>query len=475
MKRLSAAAAALMSLSVPMLARAAVNACGRASKGPCQTPDAFDYFPDPAGRGLVLTNFGLLFPPDPAARWEVVCDDTFGRPPPDRVRVSSDGELFAASGSGLFVSGADGCSFTVVGGELAGRSVIDVAFDPEDRQVVWALSTAPSVLWRSTDRGRTFMKAHSFPEGVDFFRVALAPSDRRRVYLFGAGSGGATPFAWSTDGGQSFATADLAAVASPPPAAPFVFFAIAPDDPQALYLVELTAAGDELWRSSDGGQTMSRLFKLQGRDAFGGLAFGPTSRTLYLAGTDAFPLRGEPPGRLHVSRDGGASWEDPVPSGQRGPRYGCLVSSGRKLYACGAGQLDDFLVGVSEDEGRTWVPIAGLDQVTGVKSCVRARCLSTETWLCDNYGQCPAGVVPSDAGAPPPRDAAAAGCPGPACPGAGDGCGCRAPGSRGSEGPSAWWSLVIAIAIAVAIRARRPFSNRSRPSACWQSRSRPPG
>ena len=116
------------------------------------------------------------------------------------------------------------------------------------------------------------------------------------------------------------------------------------------------------------------------------------------------------PGHLHVSRDSGASWEAPLPSPLTGPRYRCLSHSAGKLYACGAGETlgDAFLVGVSSDDGRTWQPHTRLRDVAGARSCVKSRCLATEVWLCQLFGQCApdggADALPSpDAASATPR------------------------------------------------------------------------
>ena len=60
------------------------------------------------------------------------------------------------------------------------------------------------------------------------------------------------------------------------------------------------------------------------------------------------------PARLLVSRDGGDSWEPPIPSPRNGPRFRCLAVRGDRLYACAGGlpNGDDFLLGYSTDGGR---------------------------------------------------------------------------------------------------------------------------
>jgi MYXO-CTERM domain-containing protein len=452
---LATGAALTLGLSATALARPGQASCG-ASRGPCQSADAFDYLMGPEGPALVLTNFGLLFPGDSSSQWQVVCDDNFGLATPDRVRLAPSGDVFAASDVGLFRATDQGCAWSRATGDIAGRAVLDVAFDPRDPNLVWAMGDVPRVLWRSSDGGRSFNKSHSFDASLAFHRLVVAPSDGRHIYLFGRGRGNASPFAWSDDGGLTFTAGDLITGASPAPRLAFEFYAVAPDDPRALYFVVFDTAGDQIWRSSDGGASTTPLFTLLGRDAFGGLAFGATSQTLYVAGTDPFPMDGNPPGRLHTSRDGGKTWEAPINSGDRGPRYSCLVAGrDQKLYACGPGSLDEFLVGVSSDEGKTWAPVASMKQIAGTKACVRAQCLSTETWLCDIYNQCPPGVEPMPNRPPEPgpvRDAGTDACTGSACAQPG-GCGCRTGGA--SSASALPWALLVAAAACARNRRRR--------------------
>ena len=179
---------------------------------------------------------------------------------------------------------------------------------------------------------------------------------------------------------------------------PLAVLAVAPDDAETVYFKVTEPEGDELWKSTDGGKTLVRLLKLADFELLAGLAFGPagpsgqTDAALYVAGRAPIVVDGVPPGRLYVSRDGGGSWQPPVHSPRGGPSYRCLEFSGGKLFACAGGEAagDAFLVGVSEDEGRSWAPVVRLADVHGPRACVRDRCLQTELWLCEGYGQCAA-------------------------------------------------------------------------------------
>jgi hypothetical protein len=265
-----------------------------------------DYFATGSGgRGIAVTNFGILMPGDRLSSWQVICDDNYGLAAPTQVRLHPDGRVFAASNEGLYFS-ADGCAWSRAMGDIAGRIIFDVAFDRQNPSQVFALGEIPRQLWRSTDGGQSFTQLLSFEDRtLTFHRMLVAPSDGKRIYLVGRGRLAATPFARSLDGGLTFEIGDVAADSTPPPMSWLELVAVAPDDPSILYFSVINATdGDEIWRSSDGGKTAAMILRMPD-DAFSGLTFGATAQTIYVAGLDPFPLMDKPPARLYVSRDGG--------------------------------------------------------------------------------------------------------------------------------------------------------------------------
>jgi MYXO-CTERM domain-containing protein len=380
----------------PAQASSGRNRCS--ARGPCNSPDAVDYFASGAqGRGIVVTNFGILMPGAGPSSWQVVCDDTFGLALPPQIRLHPDGRVFAASNEGLYLT-SDGCDWSLATGDLEKKVIHDADFDRQTPGQVFALADIPRKFYRSTDGGRSFSQVHAFADTFTVHRVVVAPSDSKRIYIIGRGRGSSTPFARSGDRGQTFEIGDLVTGATPTPRNLLEFVAVAPDDPAVLYFYVINPAeGDELWRTTDGGTTVSMVMRVQPGEAFSGLAFGSTTQTLYVAGNDPFPLGTKPAAHLYISRDGGKTWSTPLASGEKGPRYRCLDWEGGKLYACAAGEPggDAFLIGVSSDEGQTWSPAVRLGELQGAKSCVQARCFYTEEWLCENYCYCAPGLLPS--------------------------------------------------------------------------------
>jgi photosystem II stability/assembly factor-like uncharacterized protein len=477
----SAALAVTLSWSPP----AAARTC---AAGPCATPDPVSYLsgtPD-----VVVTNFGLLYP-GAGTDWELVCDDNFGVPPARQVRRTADGRMMAAGPNGFYVS-ADGCQWTMGGGELAGKILFDAAPDPQMAGRVWVLGEIQRALFRSDDGGASFRRVYSFPADLTLERLVVAPTDSRRLYVFGRGRDNITPTLVSTDEGTSFEIFDLAARATTVPHTVLDFVAIAPDDPQTLYFSVLDGEGDQLWKTSDGGRTVARVLTMAEKDAFGGLAFGTSTRQLYVGGANLFYGDGKPAGRLYQSEDGGASWQPPIVSGVRGPRYRCLTTSGGKLYACGAGEStgDEFMIGVSSDGGRSWTPTTRMADIAGARSCVKARCLPTELWLCKTYSQCApgldAGALP-DSGSTDGPSPADGGPDAPACVGTAcveeQGCSCRLGAGRSVAGGLPGLLVVLGLGLAAFRRSsgRRgsPAGGRASSAPCparrtWRSASPSP-
>jgi hypothetical protein len=389
----------------------------------------------------VLSNFGLLVSGERPQSWQLVCDDVYGKPVPELVWADRRGRFFAAPSSGLRRS-ADGCTWADAGGAIGGLAVVDVAFERDAPESVWALAgpERDRVLARSGDGGASFQIAHRFGDGHPYAQLRIAPSDSRRIYASG-GTGGSSWLAASVDGGATWTVNDLAGGMVPPPPSAFVLQAVSPEDPQVLFFSLVDAYGDEIWRSEDGGRSLQRVLKGGSRDWMTALAFGATGQTVYAAAAVVPVIDDDPRGRLYISRDGGRNWGAAVPAGADGPAYRCLQFSEGKLYACTNEDLlgQSFLVGVSPDEGRSWSPLLRVRDLGGVKSCVRSTCVASEAWLCDQFGRCPGTEVDAGTGGAGASDAGAGdgkvidagdGCAGGRCEGSG-GCGCTVVASRG--------------------------------------------
>jgi hypothetical protein len=342
-----------------------------------------------------VANFGLL-EPGTGQTWEYACDDMFGQPDALHERRSPNGNFFFPTTRGLMFT-QDRCTFTQAGGDIAGKVIYDVAIDAKDPNLVFAIGDTPRVLWKSTNGGVTFTTIQTFPAGLALLNVVLPPGRTKEIYVVGRGKGTSSPVAASTDDGASFTMRDPGLSAGAAIATSFEFLSADPTSPQTLYFTILEGDGDRLWRSTDGGATVTQLLKLGATEGLMGLAFGPTAGTLYLAAVDLFPLAGQPPGQLYLSRDAGKTWLPPRPAPETGPQFACLVADGARLYACstGQGRKEDLMLGYSDDEGTTWTTMTTLGSLAGPKSCVKLQCEAVSQWLCDTYTSCAEGMSPT--------------------------------------------------------------------------------
>ena len=336
----------------------------RPASGPCRTPEPFALLPAPPyPSDVVVANFGLLMPA-PAGRAGTSCATTAtGWRPPDRVWRPPDGRLLAAGRAGLQPLGRrlrlDGRRRRS-GGPSWSPTWPSIARTPEPdlgaRQPARACSTA-----RST-ADSTFQASGRSPTASPIPRLLSAPSDGDRLYLVARHAWAPRPGSSPRDGGETWTEPGAHRRPRPAAAQPAAaWWRSRPTIPRALYFVIVDQDGDEIWKSADGGQSLTRVLELREGEVLGGFAFGATGATLFVAGTAPIVVDGRPPARLYRSTRRRPDLGRPIPSGADGPFFRCLTFAGGRLLACGAGETggDRFLIGASPDEGRTWSPWSG--------------------------------------------------------------------------------------------------------------------
>jgi photosystem II stability/assembly factor-like uncharacterized protein len=328
--------------------------------------------------------------------------------------------------------------------------VLDLAFDPMRGARLYALGQSPRALYVSEDGGATFALRSRFADDGDILKIAVAPSRPDTLYAAGDREGRLLLLRSGDGGGTFVAVAPGAAYAD---GLPLDLLGVHPGDPMTIFAALRAASGaDTVWRSGDGGGTWTRLLSLPTRETLGGFSFGPTGDVLYVGSREQFFQPGAPPGQLYRSTDGGRSWSAPRPSGARGPRYRCLSHRGGRLYACAGGKAngDDFLLGVSSDDGATWTSLMTTDAIAGPEPCARAACTATAAWLCDAYGLCEV-----DAGPRAPGDGGVM--PAPST----GGCGCVV-GARGRQPRGGLTPMLATLAWTLLRRRQRRLSRRER-------------
>jgi photosystem II stability/assembly factor-like uncharacterized protein len=208
-------------------------------------------------------------------------------------------------------------------------------------------------IWQTRDGGASWLATPLQDDNAtyQFLGAAIAPSAPRNLYgsdpnagIWRSGDGGAT---WAqANGGLPFSA----------PFYPVQALAVDPADANTAYLG--TSQG-QIFKTTDGGGSWTRLATLPGGKAVLGLALDPSDRRrLYASGLQ----------RVSTSADGGATWTpvDPDPGVfQEYPSLAVDAATGA-VYAAARVGTDPLLIGTggvyrSADFGATWKRVLGTE------------------------------------------------------------------------------------------------------------------
>ena len=229
---------------------------------------------------------------------------------PDLVFVAALGHGYGPNPErGVFRSRDGGKTWKRVLGKSDDIGAIDVAFDPRDSKTilaalwqtrrppwnVYASSNGPgSGLYRSTDGGETWneIKGGGFPsEKVGRIGIAFAPSDSKRVYaIVDAKDGGLYV---SKDGGATW-TRGCHETRIWGRGWYFGGVTVDPKDPDTVYV-----CNTGLYRSTDGGKTVTPIKGAPGGDDYHELRIDPSDPRRMIVATDQGAV---------VSVDGAKTW-----------------------------------------------------------------------------------------------------------------------------------------------------------------------
>lgn len=213
------------------------------------------------------------------------------------VRASGASGASSTSGTGVYRSADGGRSFQLVLARGAGTGAVDVAISPTDGRVVYATlgrsrpsdgtadgaSDLGSGVFRSNDGGTTWQPLmNGLPRltstGANVARLAISPSNARRLYVTISGVGPATLFrsddggdTWIEPGSGSWSTGTRSSLP----------LTADPRNPDVVYLV-----GAAVWRSTDGGRTFARWHAARDGERFAELWLHPTDPNVLLLGGD---------------------------------------------------------------------------------------------------------------------------------------------------------------------------------------------
>ncbi|AUX28664.1 MULTISPECIES: hypothetical protein [Sorangium] len=341
------------------LAAAALSALPSpaAANGVFPSADQIVFDPADPARAVARMTYGLLATRDGGASWRWICegavgyDDTGAVAPP--IAAAEGGRVLAALSDGLAIGAEGGCAFTRAA-ELEGKAVIDLSVRQGDPSHVVAVVAGPRHgLWASRDGGARWASAGALlPAGFQARTVDVAPSDPRRIYVSGlAGGGGPVKgaIARSADGGETWETSVVPG--STTSREPYIA-GVDPRDADVLY-VRIASAPGRLFVSRDGGATFEPAFDTQG--FVRAFAISPDG-TEVAVGTDVDGVFRAPSSTLSFERVSTVA-----------PR--CFAWTEAGLYACASEFLDDFTIGRSLDGGATFEPLLRQACIRGPLDC----------------------------------------------------------------------------------------------------------
>ena len=261
-----------------------------------------------------------------------------------------------------------------IGPAVTGGRVHDVEALAEDPSVLW-VATASGGLWRSLNRGHTWVNVFEDMEVNTFGDVALAPSDPRVVYAGTGEQNNRQSTSWgngiyrSDDGGESWEHLGLEATRH------IAEVQVHPRNPDVVYV----AASGDLWnaseergvyRSFDGGRTWRKVLYVDEDTGAIDLVLNYENPDIVYAATyqrrrTAWGFNGGGPGSgIYRSTDGGDTWEElteGVPAGDKG-RIGLAISRSNPMVLNALIEhTEDTGTYRSTDGGDTWEKMSDLN------------------------------------------------------------------------------------------------------------------
>jgi MYXO-CTERM domain-containing protein len=343
-------------------------------------PRAYNILFEPGNPSHIVVRsqyWGLFDGHAGSSSWSLLCSQAYGGralDPDNYATVVAQGGriLVAAQFSGLNVSD-DNCNWRQIDA-FNGEAVQGIA--PMDATgtsfvavtVLGSKNGVVSRVYTSSDRGDTWSPVKgTIPMNVSMANVAVAPSDRKRIYVVGVAiNGGPRQIAVSKDGGDSFITLSVGDISQYDPTLikPLSVAGIVPNDPDTLFVradggdFQGAMADDEIWVSNDAGATwkptLRAMSDVPGLAAYNlgdvpGFAFTPDGKYVLVSGPNHGILQ--------------ASLADAVNLGERAayrniyahPVWG-LAFQGNDLYAGNDdyNMTPSFTVGVSSNAGYTF-------------------------------------------------------------------------------------------------------------------------
>jgi MYXO-CTERM domain-containing protein len=395
--------------------------------------------PNDASHIVLRTTYGVLETSDAGSSWSWICEAAigYGGTQDPAIGVLGDGSLLAGVFEGLAVSHDRGCSWAMVGAPLADEYIIDVSVHKDDPSRGVAITSSGTgagfhvIVAETADNGVTWTQAGTAILS-DFIALTIdvAPSDPNRLYASGlVGKSLAPAVERSNDRGATWTRTYLDAAYAD--TVPFLA-AIDPVNADRIYIRLSGDPIDRLVVSDDGGATFTEAFT--GVDDLLGFALSPDGSRVALGG---------PKDGIQIASAADLAFTKVSELYTR-----CLTWTPAGLYACGNEFVDDFTVGLSQDEGKTFTPIYHLSDICPLAcpsgGATPEACVASWPGIAATLGIEPAQC----GGASPSSSSSSGGTPRPLS--AGGGCGCHVDGTSGASG-----AVFVAALTLLAARVRR--------------------
>jgi hypothetical protein len=375
-------------------------------------PAANQIYFSPANANLVVlrATFGIVISHDAGASWVWLCEDALGLS-----SVSNEDPSLGLTGGGALVAGVSwamevspdlGCTWSVLGGSLLDKDIVDVAVRPDAPHSIVALQSSYTLdagtgggtgyvtqVFESVDDGASWS-----PIGVPIdptvvaSTIDVAATDPNRLYVSAhrlateAGPATASLFV-SIDKGKTWVERPLPAL---DPAAESGVF-IGAVDPTNADIVYLRSAGTQnaasvqssrLFVTRNAGQSFQVALTLTGQML--GFALSPDGTSVYVGGPNDGLLAAT---SAQVGPPGAFTSVAPKLVVQ------CLAARGSELWACST-EPSGFVAGVSSNAGASFTPKLHFGDIQTPIQCAAdaaaAQCSGVPfQLLCRMFGDCP--------------------------------------------------------------------------------------
>jgi hypothetical protein len=336
---------------------------------------------------LVLrATFGTLVSNDQGQHWSWICEAAVGYTNGDpAMTVLAGGNLLHAFLGTITLSAAGGCSFDRVPLSAQGRVAMDVTLDPGDPSHAWVLASGlngqrqASLLEVSEGVALPRLVAEDFVPNT----IEVARSRPQRIYVLGFNGRFEATLLVSDDRGNSWQPRPLALY----PTLLSYISAVAPADPDTLYVRVDDGTSDHLIVSRDAGLTFVEVLTIPTEML--GFALSPDGSRVAAGGPDV---------RLQVASTTDLAF---APAADI-KSLRCLTWAESGLYACAQESLDNWTVARSKDGGQSFTPLWHVQDLVPLECDASSSTGSTcpRAWL-DVSAQIGAELVPGS-GRPSP-------------------------------------------------------------------------